>query len=130
MILVVLRNFWRHWLRIWAHSLKIANGKFNMADQNANNYRIWMIRLVLFLTVLDIFNDKSVNSTCNPTILSTFRKKPCHKLKPSFWTSKNTFFTRNALRAYSKFFRKCYGVRNLDTLVQMLPHIGEDLRTL
>ena len=34
-----------------------------MADQNANNYCIWMIRLVLFLTVLDIFNDESVNST-------------------------------------------------------------------
>ena len=34
-----------------------------MADQNANNYSILMIRLVLFLTVLDIFNDESVNLT-------------------------------------------------------------------
>ena len=55
MILLVLRNFWRHWLRIRVYNLKIANGKFNITDQNANNYWIWMIRLVLFLTVLDIF---------------------------------------------------------------------------
>ena len=34
-----------------------------MADQNANKYWIWMIRFVLFLTFLDIFKDKSVNST-------------------------------------------------------------------
>ena len=34
-----------------------------MADQNANKYWIWMIRLVLFSTVLDIFKDKSVNLT-------------------------------------------------------------------
>ena len=63
MILLVLRNFWRHWLRIWAYNLNIANGKFNMADQNENNYWIWMIRLVLFLAVLDIFEDEFVNST-------------------------------------------------------------------
>ena len=61
---MVLRlNFWCHWLRIWAYNLKRANGKFNMADQNANNYWIWMICLVLFLTMLAIFNDESVNST-------------------------------------------------------------------
>ena len=34
-----------------------------MADQNTNNYSIWMIRLVLFLTVLDIFNDEFMNSS-------------------------------------------------------------------
>ena len=34
-----------------------------MADQNAITYWIWMNRLILFLTVLDISNDESVNST-------------------------------------------------------------------
>ena len=34
-----------------------------MADQNAITYWIWMNRLLLFLTVLDIFDDESVNST-------------------------------------------------------------------
>ena len=34
-----------------------------MADQNAITYWIWMNRLILFLTVLDIFDDESVNST-------------------------------------------------------------------
>ena len=34
-----------------------------MADQNVITYWIWMNRLILFLTVLDIFDDESVNST-------------------------------------------------------------------
>ena len=32
-----------------------------MADQNAITYWIWMNRLILFLTILDIFDDESVN---------------------------------------------------------------------
>ena len=34
-----------------------------MTDQNAITYGIWMNRLILFLTVLDIFDDEYVNST-------------------------------------------------------------------
>ena len=34
-----------------------------MADQNAITYWIWMNRLTLFLTILDIFDDESVNPT-------------------------------------------------------------------
>ena len=34
-----------------------------MADQNAITYWIWMNRLTLFFTVLDIFDDEFVNST-------------------------------------------------------------------
>ena len=34
-----------------------------MTDQNAITYWIRMNRLILFLTVLDIFDDESVNST-------------------------------------------------------------------
>ena len=40
-----------------------------MADRNVITYWIWTNRLILFLTVLDIFDDKSVNST--------FRNKKC-----------------------------------------------------
>ena len=34
-----------------------------MADKDANSYWISMNRFVTFLTVLDIFDDESVNST-------------------------------------------------------------------
>ena len=34
-----------------------------MAKHNAITYWIWMNRLMLFLTVLDSFDDESVNST-------------------------------------------------------------------
>ena len=49
-----------------------------MTDQNAITYWIWMNRLILFLTVLDIIDDESVNSTFTNTKMAELK-----------WSTKN-----------------------------------------
>ena len=52
-----------------------------MADKNVNTYWIWIIRLILFLTVLDIAYDESVDSTFR-NLKNGGIKMADHKLNP------------------------------------------------